>query len=133
VPREDRRPRGGGRRNRTSRACLSGARAALGLGDCILHCWGSITLRNVRQHYLSSNPRRRELPFPLADLLGHHGGYVTRLMAENQSATSAKWTEEGARARREVGREPRLAPEKVERLREFRAAGTTVPDITSAR
>jgi hypothetical protein len=44
VPCDGRRPprRDRGERNRTSHSCLSDARAALGLGDRVLHCWGSI-------------------------------------------------------------------------------------------
>jgi hypothetical protein len=37
--------------------------------------------RNVRQQHLFSNSRRRELPFPLADLLGHDGVYFALLMS----------------------------------------------------
>jgi hypothetical protein len=50
------------------------------LGDCVLHCWGRIPFRNVRQPHLFSDSRRRKLPFPLAELLGHHGVYFAPLM-----------------------------------------------------
>ena len=86
MPRDGRRPPGGGRgeRIRTSRACLSGARAALDLGNRVLHCWGSVTLRNISQHSLSSNHCGRELSRPLANLLGHHGVYFALLILENK-------------------------------------------------
>jgi hypothetical protein len=94
VPCDGRRPprRDRGERNRTSHSCLSDARAALGLGDRVLHCWGSIPFRNVRQPHLFSDSRRRKLPFPLPDLLGHHGVYFALLMSCPLWVISGHWS-----------------------------------------
>ena len=83
---------------RTSRACLSGARVALGWVIAFFIA-GAASLFGT---FASINPRRRELPFPLADLLGHHGGYVKTNPPRAQMDSIKKGQERGVR----FGRKP---------------------------
>jgi hypothetical protein len=82
----------------------------------------------MKRRAKSSETVKRKMPKPLAAYPSCQARAVTvrdDIRRERQMDGIKKAQERGVR----FGRKPRLVPEKIEQIRELRAAGTTVPEI----